>query len=66
MSIRTLIILLAAVAALAACGRRGDLQPPGTPETTAIPAEPMLRAEPAQAPPEPPPPERRFFLDPLI
>jgi predicted small lipoprotein YifL len=81
MPIRTLAVFLAAAVALAACGRRGALEPPGSAgdipspaqQTTApVPGDPLLTApvspgaqEPAAARAETAPP-RRFLLDFLI
>jgi predicted small lipoprotein YifL len=78
MQIRTLIILLLAVAAVSGCGRRGDLETPGATVTdNAAPAlasdgiSPLDPGAPTaaadQPQPEPAPqPQRRFFLDFLL
>jgi len=73
MPIRALIIVVVAVAALAGCGRRGDLEPPGTTGTTS--AAPPINVSPLDPGSEPalpeqnqlqPPPRRRFILDYLL
>jgi hypothetical protein len=68
MPIRPLIILALALAMLSGCGRRGDLEPAGTPETNAVPTGEATTAAPAAIPPAAPDkaPDRRFILDPLI
>jgi predicted small lipoprotein YifL len=76
MPVRTLIIVLLAVAALSGCGRRGALEEPGArPAATAETAvqaddtSPLDPGAPAIAAPEvqpTPPPRRRFFLDFLL
>ena len=74
MPVRTLIIVLLAVAAVSGCGRRGSLQVPGA-EPAAVAGAPTTNASPldpgslvVEAPPEQPPPpaRRRFFLDFLL
>jgi predicted small lipoprotein YifL len=81
MPIRTLVILLAVAVALAACGRRGALEPPGSADdvaspaaqtTAPVPGDPLLTApvspgaqEPAAARRETTP-ARPFVLDFLI
>jgi predicted small lipoprotein YifL len=73
MPVRTLIIVLLALAAVSGCGRRGSLQAPGA--EPAVPGAPTTNASPldpgslvVEAPPEQPPPpaRRRFFLDFLL
>ena len=70
--IRTILVLVLIGIAAAGCGRRGDLQAPGTVEPDpAVGPEAMLSpASPgATEPPEERPeaaPEQRFFLDPLL
>jgi hypothetical protein len=76
MPVRTLIIVLLSVAALAGCGRRGSLEEPGTPATGTIAAPPGSGispldpgSPPVAAPPQSvsqPAPERRFLLDFLL
>ncbi|MEM8701362.1 MAG: lipoprotein [Pseudomonadota bacterium] len=65
--IRTLaVVCLCLSTTLAACGRKGDLDVPGTPvEQQNTLSEPV---DPATAPPElePAPDDRTFFLDFLI
>jgi predicted small lipoprotein YifL len=78
---RTLVIALVALLALAACGRRGDLEPPGAttkaaPAAVATPAPPGGGISPldpgstgnAEAVTAPPPKDapKRFFLDFLL
>jgi hypothetical protein len=72
MPIRSLIVLVLALAALSGCGRRGELEPAGTVETNAVPSSdastavppgtvnlaPVMRHQNA--------PQRSFILDPLI
>jgi predicted small lipoprotein YifL len=81
MPIRTLAILLAAAVVIAACGRRGALEPPGSADevaspaqqtTAPVPGDPLLTApvspgaqEPAGARRETAP-ARPFLLDFLI
>ena len=74
MPVRTLIIVLLAVAALSGCGRRGSLEAPGA-EPAAVAGGVTTNASPldpgslvVEAPPEPAPPpaKRRFFLDFLL
>ena len=55
---RTAILALAMTAALSACGRKGDLDPPGTPQQPAASVE--ATAPQAQAP------DRKFILDGLL
>ncbi len=70
--IRTVLILAAVVLASAGCGRRGELQAPGTQEPDAVvgpeimlsPASPGATEPPEQRPDTAP--ERPFILDPLI
>lgn len=62
------VLLLAAVL-LAACGRRGDLEPPGgAPERAATPASLIgaMSRDDADARPAAAKPDRPFVLDPLI
>ena len=77
MPIRTLIIVLLAVTALAACGRRGPLEAPGAQPAaaagpTAPPATNVSPLDPGSVPATParqqlqPPPRRHFFLDYLL
>jgi predicted small lipoprotein YifL len=73
MPVRTLIIVLLAVAALAGCGRRGDLEAPGaTTSTSAAPPTNVSPLDPGSVPVTPqqqqlqPPPRRRFLLDFLL
>lgn len=76
MSFRVVVIVLLAVAALSACGRRGSLEEPGTPSTGTVTApagggiSPLDPGAPAVAgPPQSAPqaaPKRRFFLDFLL
>lgn len=80
MPVRTLIVVLLAVAALTGCGRRGGLEEPGAAtvgeSTTPAPAgsgtsplDPGAPAAPPAVIPEPdrqPAPKRRFFLDFLL
>jgi hypothetical protein len=76
MPIRMLIIVALAAVAVAGCGRRGGLEPPGTvaeeaaqalPEDGISPLDPgsSVVGEPADLQPAPPP-RRRFFLDFLL
>jgi predicted small lipoprotein YifL len=80
MPLRTLLIVLIAVAALSGCGRRGDLEAPGA-TTTAAPGTPATPAPPGGgiSPLDPgsagkgetvtPPdqaPKKRFLLDFLL
>jgi len=72
MSIRAILLLVVAALACAGCGRRGELEPPGStasesipgPEAILSPASPGATEPPEQAPAAAP--EKRFFLDPLI
>jgi predicted small lipoprotein YifL len=73
MPVRTLIIVLLAVAAIAGCGRRGSLEAPGAapstssaaPTSNVSPLDPgSVPATPEQRPIEPQ--QRRFFLDFLL
>ena len=77
MPIRSLIIVILAVAALTGCGRRGPLEDPGVAPvadaaTTPAPAgtgiSPLDPGAPAviQEPAAEPVPKRRFFLDFLL
>ncbi len=78
MPIRTLIIVILAVAAVTGCGRRGGLEPPGAAAanegaaavlaTDGIsPLDPGSPAIDEQADADlTPPPRRRFFLDFLL
>ncbi len=69
---RAILILVLVGLALAGCGRRGELQAPGTvepdpvvgPEAILSPASPGA-TQPPEARPEAAP-EKRFILDPLI
>jgi predicted small lipoprotein YifL len=79
MPIRTLIIVLLAVAVVSGCGRRGNLEQPGAtvaddeaaralPSDGISPLDPgssALAGEPASEPPSPRD-QRRFFLDFLL
>ena len=74
MPVRTLIIVLLTVAALAGCGRRGDLEAPGArpaegavaaPPTNVSPLDPGSTVVPV-AKDQQPAPRRRFFLDFLL
>ena len=72
MSIRAILILAVAALAITGCGRRGELEPPGStaadsvpgPEAILSPASPGATEPPEQAPAAAP--DKRFFLDPLI
>ena len=72
MLIRAILVFAVAALAMAGCGRRGELEPPGStaadsvpgPEAMLTPASPGATEPPEQAPAAAP--ERRFFLDPLI
>jgi len=77
MPLRTLIIVLLAVVALAGCGRRGNLEPPGGQPAAAAgpygaPVTDVSPLDPGSVPALPeqrqiqPPPRRRFFLDYLL
>ena len=75
MQIRPFIVLVLTLAVLAGCGRRGDLEPAGTPETNAVPSpDASIAAAAATSPgtietPRVTPtkaPNRSFFLDPLL
>jgi hypothetical protein len=75
MPIRPLIVFVLTLAMLAGCGRRGDLEPAGTPETNAVPSpDASIAAAAATSPgtvetPRVTPkraPNRPFFLDPLL
>jgi predicted small lipoprotein YifL len=73
MPFRTLVIAALAIAALAGCGRRGALEPPGEPQTTVVPsADVVLSSSASPGTLEPPrakpiaAPDRPFILDPLI
>jgi hypothetical protein len=80
MSIRLLIIVALAAVAVSGCGRRGDLEPPGTvaSESTAPAplidgispldpgAPPVAREQEEELPPPDDQPKRRFFLDFLL
>ena len=72
MPVRTLIIVLLALAALSGCGRRGGLEAPnaepvtGTATTNASPLDPGSLVVEAPPEPAPPPAQRRFFLDFLL
>jgi predicted small lipoprotein YifL len=70
MLFRTLIVVFA-VAALAGCGRRGDLEPPGgkhavgavePPPTNVSPLDPGSTVVPAQAPASGEPAPRKYFI----
>jgi predicted small lipoprotein YifL len=60
------ILLLAVAVALAGCGRKGRLEPPGgAPATSAVPT--VFGTSPAAAPPvEPARPDKPFVLDAII
>jgi hypothetical protein len=72
MILRAVIILVAAAALFAACGRRGSLEAPGEPQPAPVPGSTLLLdpvSPGAQEPPgtgSEPVPDRRFILDPLI
>lgn len=72
MPIRALIIVVVAIAALAGCGRRGDLEAPGATTSTSIaPPSNVSPLDPGSVPAPPeqqvqPPPQRRFILDYLL
>ena len=72
MPLRTLIIVLLALAALAGCGRRGSLEAPGAAtSTSAGPPSNVSPLDPGSLPATPEqhqlqPPRRRFFLDFLL
>jgi predicted small lipoprotein YifL len=74
MPVRTLIIVLLAVAALAGCGRRGPLEDPGVPPSAGAVAAPPTNVSPldpgSTVVPVPkeqqPAPRRRFLLDFLL
>ena len=75
MLVRSLLIVVLAVAALTGCGRRGSLEEPGVAPTAATsPAPPGSGASPLdpgapaviQEPAVEPAPQRRFFLDFLL
>jgi predicted small lipoprotein YifL len=74
MPVRTLIIVLLAGSALAGCGRRGELEPPGAPSVTTSgpPVTDVSPLDPGSIPDVPaqqqlqPPPRRRLFLDFLL
>jgi predicted small lipoprotein YifL len=76
MPARTFLIMLLAVAALAACGRRGELEPPramaSPAPAAAVPANAISPLDPGSAAgtetPSPPEeaPKKRFFLDFLL
>jgi predicted small lipoprotein YifL len=77
MAVRTLITVVLVATALAGCGRRGGLEPPGTQVDLAPPGAvegPLVPSDvspldPGSVPATPeervlqPPPRRRFFLD---
>ena len=74
MPVRTLIIVVLAVAALAGCGRRGDLEAPGArpaagavaaPPTNVSPLDPGSTVVPVPKEPQLAP-RRHFFLDFLL
>lgn len=66
---RALVFAVLCAAALATlvsgCGRRGPLEPPGTPPAAERPSSPAALFD-GEEPPEPPPPDRDFVLDPLL
>jgi predicted small lipoprotein YifL len=73
MPIRALIIVLVTLAALAGCGRRGDLEAPGaTTSTSTAPPSNVSPLDPGSVPATPeqqpiePPPRRHFILDYLL
>jgi predicted small lipoprotein YifL len=78
MPIRTLIIVILAVAAISGCGRRGNLELPAAAvvneaPATALAADGVSPLDPGSTEPEnqaeaqpAPPPRRRFFLDFLL
>jgi predicted small lipoprotein YifL len=80
MPIRTLIVIVLAVAALSGCGRRGTLEEPTKVETNAVPTaasapppsadysplDPGTSRTPAPASPPKPAAKKGFFLDFLL
>ena len=61
------LLALAAALALAGCGRKGALEPPGAAERQAVSPATVFGTAPRQAQPaEPERPKRPFFLDFLI
>ncbi len=76
MSVRSVLVVVLVAAALAGCGRRGDLEAPDTAAVTSAPAQapandaspldPGSNPAPATQPPPPPPQARHFPLDFLI
>ncbi|WP_181704594.1 LPS translocon maturation chaperone LptM [Chthonobacter rhizosphaerae] len=64
---RAVVLAAAVVTALSACGRKGDLEPPGgLPQRDATPASLLGAAVGGPDPAAPPKPDRPFVLDPLI
>jgi predicted small lipoprotein YifL len=61
----TTLVLLAALGAVSACGRKGDLE---TPYTAAVEARKEAERAGEPVPPEPQPPvkDKPFILDPLL
>ncbi|MEK1850805.1 MAG: lipoprotein [Phyllobacterium sp.] len=53
----TILMAVAIVSAVSACGRKGPLEPPPA-SVTSMPGEPKQATPPA--------PDKRFILDPLI
>lgn len=68
-ALRAVILVLAVGASLGACGRRGRLEPPPTPESIAA-AEKAKESKSGlhKRPPNPPirPPQQPFVLDPIL
>lgn len=66
-AVRALLLLLAVGLLLGACGRRGRLEPPPTPESIAA-AEKASKSGLRRRPPNPPirAPNQPFVLDPIL